>query len=134
MTGIDTSEWSDKEKERFDLFALLPEGELDEGWINLHLLLWKYIIAAMVRVDTEEETFSISEVWRAAWTRMQRKMLALHERKKTVILRALSRGEEEPDMSEAGSAMEPIASLDAEGKLKWNKELVKKIKAQIIGN
>ena len=37
-------------------------------------------------------------------------------------------------MSKAGSAMEPIASLDAEGKLKWNKELVKKIKAQIIGN
>ena len=74
------------------------------------------------------EKFEKHEVWHAAWTRLHRKMLALHERKRTVILRQKSRGEEPPDMSEAGAAMTPIASLNPTGGLVIDKDLKAKIR------
>ena len=39
--GLDTQ----TKKERYNLFAITPSGlPLEEGWINLHLLLWKFVI------------------------------------------------------------------------------------------
>ena len=35
------------EKLRFGLFALHPRGKVTDGWINLHLLLWKQLIALL---------------------------------------------------------------------------------------
>ena len=67
------SEW-----ERFCLFALLPSGKLAEGWINLHLLIWKQLIALLVRIELEGEKYDEKAVLGPTWTRFERKVLALN--------------------------------------------------------
>ena len=44
-------------KERFALFALLPDEKLESVWVSLHLLLWKHLIAAIVGVELDEGTY-----------------------------------------------------------------------------
>ena len=86
-----------------------------------------------MRVDTEDEVFDKHEVWRAAWTRLLRKMLALVENKKTIAMRNKSRGEETPDMSEWGAAMTPLGRLKGDtGYLELDKNLVKKVRELYI--
>ena len=47
-----------RDKERYDLFAIKPNGSEKSGWVNTHSLLWKQVVGALTRVDTEGETFS----------------------------------------------------------------------------
>ena len=78
-----------------------PDG-LDEreGWVNLHLLLWKQVIAAITRVETEDEAFKPEPLWAWAWANFERKALAwalAHQEKfRTRVLRARSRGDQPP--------------------------------------
>ena len=51
----------DDKWDRFSLFALLPGGKLPDIWIDLHLLLWKQLIALLVRVELEGEKFALGE-------------------------------------------------------------------------
>ena len=70
--------------ERHVLFAIKPNNAFErEGWINFHLLLWKYVVWQLVQVETEDAPFKAHEVWQAAWQRFERKALALSERTKT---------------------------------------------------
>ena len=52
-----------QERERFSLFALHPRGKVSEGWINLHLLLWKHIIALLVKIEMEGEKYDEHKIW-----------------------------------------------------------------------
>ena len=119
-TGGDTA------RERFALFALLPGGkEVDKGWLNFHLLLWKYTIYQLVIVETEDAKFQPHEIWQAAWSRFKRKAAAKLEAVRTDLLRADSRGIDPPDVRSKGRCMEPIARLNMSGELVWDAELVK---------
>ena len=44
---------------QFCLFAVLPSGKVEEGWIALHLLLWKQLVALLVRIELEGEKLSL---------------------------------------------------------------------------
>ena len=55
--------------------------------------------------------------------------MALKFKVSEVKRRAESRGEQLPDLSKRSKNIEPIASFNEEGDLKWNDELVKEIKA-----
>lgn len=110
------------------MFALLPAGKLEEGWTNLHLLLWKQFIALLVRIELEGESFGTDKVWAPAWGRFEEKVLALKTGVENVKRRAESRGEEPPDLSKRGRAIEPIASFTIDGDLTWNREIVRKLK------
>ena len=104
-----------RERARFALFAIPPSGTMKEGWVNLHLLIWKQLIAAIVRVELEDEAFKISSVWAPAWLRFERKALALSERVAAERRRAESRGEEPHDASKRGISMAPLAEFTEEG-------------------
>ena len=52
-------------------------SRLPEGWINLHLLLWKYTIYQLTLVCTEDARFRAHEVWQAAWSRLQKKRVGI---------------------------------------------------------
>ena len=121
---------TEAEQLRFALFALTPDSHqrLEEGWVNLHLLLWKHTTASLVRVDTEGVTFTPHAVWQGAWRRFERKALAKAELVSAAARRHDSRGEEVPDQSSKSRPMEPIASFTPEGQLIWNSELVLTIK------
>ena len=44
----------------------------------LHLLLWKFIVIAFVQVDTEHADFKPEDIWKAAVSRTQNKIVARH--------------------------------------------------------
>ena len=77
---------------RFGLFALHPKGKVLEGWINLHLLLWKHMIALLARVEEEGEKYAEHKVWPPTWIRFQRKVLALKEKMDIEVRRSVHRG------------------------------------------
>ena len=117
-----------QEKERFALFALHPRGRVKEGWINMHLLLWKHIIALLVKIEEEGEVYAVHKIWAPTWIRFERKVLALKEKVDIEIRRSEARGEQIRDMSRKSRPMEPLASFTEAGELQWNAELVKRVK------
>ena len=119
---------SQTERERFGLFALHPKGKVQEGWINLHLLLWKHLIALLARVEEEGEKYAEHKIWAPTWIRFERKVLTLKEKVDIEVRRSMGRGEKIRDMSRKSRPVEPFAEFTEEGDLKWNDELVKKIK------
>ena len=117
-----------RERDRFALFALIPKGKLKPIWVDLHLLLWKNFIGALVGIELEGERFLEAKIWGGAWKRLESKIAARTERVNMIRRRAVSRGEEIPDLSKSTRLVEPIAAFDKEGILTWNAELVEKIK------
>ena len=112
------------------MFAITPSFlPIDEGWINFHLLLWKYTVYHLTQVSLEDEAFTTHGVWQAAWHAFRRKALAKSEFVKTELLRAESRGLSPPDLSPRGKCMEPLASFESDGTLLWNDSLVEKMDA-----
>ena len=109
-------------------FAITPNATQPKaGWINLHLLLWKHMIYHLTIAETEDKPFRPHEIWQAALARFQYKANAKVEIVRTDILRAESRGNEPPDLSNRGACMAPLADITPEGKLAWNDELIERI-------
>ena len=114
----------DDKWDRFTLFALLPSGKMPDIWVDLHLLLWKQLIALLVRIELEGDKFTTQQIWGSAWARLRQKILALRHRVDETLRRAESRGEEPPDVSKRTRWVEPLASFDKTGHFKWNDDLV----------
>ena len=110
------------------LFALSPgEDKTAVGWINLHLLLWKYAIYHLTTVSTEDASYSAHEVWQAAWAKFKAKAEAKEVALQHIVRRAHSRGDEPRDLSSNSVLLEPIGSFTEEGKLQWDEKITKKI-------
>ena len=116
------------EKLRFGLFALHPRGRVTDGWINLHLLLWKQLIALLVRIEEEGEKYAEHKIWAPAWIRFEKKVLTLNEKVAIEVRRSISRGEKIRNMQRKSKPVEPLASFTEEGDLEWNTDLVEKIR------
>jgi len=82
-----------RDRDRFALFALHPTARLKSVWVHLHLLLWEQLIALLVRIELEGDRFDEAQVWVPAWKRLESKILALKERVSQVVRRAKSRGD-----------------------------------------
>jgi hypothetical protein len=114
--------------ERFALFALRPDGKpMEEGWLNFHLLLWKYIIYYITIAETEDEKFQVHAIWQAAKHRFEQKVAAKKETLRTDILKAESRGIDAPNLERKGRCMQPLAKVNEEGTLTWDHAIVEKI-------
>ena len=111
-----------QEKKDFALFAIVPQGQkkLGEGWINLHLALWKYLIYNLTIVATEEAKFQAHEVWGATLHRLEQKVLAKQESLRTSQLMAESRGLEPPDLTTRASCMAPWGVITDDGIIHWD--------------
>ena len=118
------------EKHRHGLFAQKPSGKWEQrGFINLHLLLWKFTIYHLVQVETDDQPFSAHHVWQATWKRLERKILTVGEKVRSRILVADSRGYGPPkNLGSKGKPIEPLASISEQGTLKWNDKLIEEIK------
>ena len=100
---------------------------MEGGWINLHLLIWKQLIALLVRIEEEGEKFNAQKVWAPAWMRFEKKVLAHKEGVDIEVRRSVSRGEQIRDMRKKPRPIEPFASYLEEGDLIWNESLVRKV-------
>ena len=117
-----------QQRARFGLFAILPTGKTKLSWTNLHLLIWKYIVAQLVQIELEGAKYSETEIWRQAWQRFESKTLALSEVVAMERRRRESRGEEQKDLRARAKHIDPIATFTPEGVLVWNDELVTEIR------
>jgi hypothetical protein len=89
VVPITDTQATPQSRKKFGLFALTGNNKpLEEGWINFHLLLWKYFIYQVTIVDTEEATYEEHAVWKAALQRFEFKAKAKSEAVKTDMLRA----------------------------------------------
>jgi len=118
---------STKEKERFALFLLTPSGPPAPAWLNLHLLLWKYLITAITAVDTEDRRFIKYNVWKSTWDQFKWKADALSVKANMSVDRNASRGEDPPNLERKSAILSPIASLNETGAIVWNDEIVQLI-------
>ena len=48
----------------------------------MHLLIWKQLIALLVRIEEEGEKFSAQKVWAPAWMRFEKKVLAHNQKRR----------------------------------------------------
>jgi hypothetical protein len=130
MMGLRWDEWTMKEKERFALFLDAPVTKKNqEGWINLHLLLWKHIIANLVKVEAEDQPFEPHNVWGAAWYRFKSKVGAKKEGVAQALRVAEARGNLPPSMERRTKPIEPLGAFDPEGNFKWDEKLKEKIES-----
>ena len=79
-------------------------------------------------VDTEDAKFQPHEVWQATWFKLERKILAKKEAVRTDMLRADSRGDPPPDVTNQSRCMAPIAEFTDDGDLRWAEEIVAELK------
>lgn len=115
---------------RFALFALPMECQTAHNSIEtLHLLLWKYIIAAITQANTEGEKFTEKAVWLGAWRQWKLRARAKEETIQAKLRRADSRGWAPPDVTKTTKLVTPLAEYTEEGYLKINPEIGKKIDA-----
>ena len=86
-------------KYRHALFAEKPSKGLEsEGWMNVHLLMWKRVISLLVQVDTEDKTFHPKEVWRSVFKwRFEAKAKSLNEKVQSAQRRADTQGTKPPN-------------------------------------
>ena len=109
-------------------FRPAPAEKNRKGMDKLHLLIWKQLIALLVRIEGEGEKFSAHKVWAPAWIRFEKKVLAHKEKVDMEVRRSVSRGEKIRDMRKKSRPIEPFASYSEEGDLTWNESLVKRVK------
>ena len=117
-------------KERFALFAIPPTGPpLKEGLLNLHLLLWKYVIYGLVQVDVDDQKFETHQVWQATWHKLESCALAKQEQVRTDLLRADSRGVDPPNITRRAVCLEPLGTIAPEtGLISWSDDHLEQIR------
>ena len=92
------------------------------------MLIWKQLIALLVRIELEGEKYDEKAVFGPTWTRFERKVLALKTKVDEDLRRTESRGDLPRDMSKRSRCIAPLAEFSKEGELVWNEEIVKEIK------
>ena len=120
---------STTEVEKFALFAIKEGEPVGEGWVYLHLLLWRQFIGMLVGIEFDGASFNEAQVWHQAWKRFKSKCDAASVRKREMVRRAISRGEEPPDVSKHSCPAKPLAEWCQDGTLQWNDDLVQKIES-----
>ena len=90
------------------------------------LLLWKYIIAGLTGLALEGRAFLAHQVWDSAWKRLTGKIQAKSVKLQLRVQRALSRGDEPPDVTKT-TITAPFATFTERGYIVWDKKIVQEV-------
>jgi len=80
----------------------------------LHVILWKFVLIAFTRVDTDSATFEPVNVWLQAVRRFRRNLQALGVVEARRQQRAINLGRQPPSTRGTDEAAKPLAHWDAE--------------------
>jgi hypothetical protein len=98
------------------LFACPGEGA-PTSIINFMIILWKNILISFYKVDIENSPFNPDAVWHYTLKRFAGLALAQAHEARTLRLRAISRREDPPSLSQFQARIAPLATLGEEAKL-----------------
>ena len=71
----------------------------------LHIIMWKFIVIAMVGVDTEGIDFDETKVWTAALRRLDTRLVAYDEMVRLRALRKIEQGVNFVNLSSEGGTV-----------------------------
>ena len=93
-------------------------GMIDERTVlpgalsDLHIILWKFVVIAMVKVDTEGARFKEAEVWKAAVRRLKSRVDAAQVTVERRAETALGLGHSPPPLDAECRAWEPLVYFE----------------------
>ena len=89
---------------------------LQGGLSALHVILWKFVLIAFTRVDTEGITYVPVNVWLQAVRRFMRNVRAKDAKEKHRQQRARNLGEQPPSTRSLDAELAPVAHWDEEAR------------------
>ena len=118
----------------YRLFGLVDGSSLPHGLMDLHTLVWKYILLALVAHDLDNEPFLPATIWKRALARYIRAVEATAYVARTAVETALHRGLTHKDASieHLKKHLYPTAFLNEHGRLFWRKDMITAMKAADI--
>ena len=102
--------------ERLIYLGLLDDEPLPPLLSALHIIMWKFIVIAMVGVDTEGIDFDETKVWTAALRRLDTRLVAYDEMVRLRALRRIEQGVMQVEVSAFDKAVGPLSGYDDEGR------------------
>ena len=96
------------------LGLVTPARVLPAGLSALHVILWKFVLIAFTRVDTDDAKFEPVNVWLQAVRRFRRNLQALGEAERRRHLGAQGLGSDPPSTGALDKALAPLAHWDPE--------------------
>ena len=79
---------------------------------DLHIILWKFVVIDMVKVDTEGARFDVKQVWRAAVRRWEARAEAARIALERKVARTLGLGNSPPPLEADCAAWDPILHFE----------------------
>ena len=108
---------------------MLESGRILPGALfSLYVMVWKFTVIQMVRVDTERAKFKPGQIWSAALRRLDNKINAYAHAAKRKQVRAIGLGRNAPPRHAFNPALAPLAELDPEFDLARNTEYSKALR------
>ena len=93
---------------------------LPRGLFSLFLILWKFIILALVEVDTDGIPYSHDRIWRLTLDRFRERAEALAHSFELKLTHARGQGRQLPSPSNYNLALTPLARISDQGELTYH--------------
>ena len=108
------------------VLGLTPQESALPGTLSdLHIILWKFIILGMVKVETEQVKFEGVQIWSSAIRRQEGRLTAHAERTRRGVL--AKGGLSHQQVQRLNAEVSPLAEYDGSGNLiratMWTNEL-----------
>ena len=94
--------------------AFIYLGVLDErtalagALSDLHIILWKFVVIDMVKVDTEGAQYDVTKVWHAAVRRWEARAEAARVKLERKVASAIGLGNQPPPLEADCEAWDPV--------------------------
>ena len=111
---------------RFIYLGLAEDGFLSGSMSALHVILWKFVLIAFTRVDTEGEEFKPDRVWRQAVRWWEVRLKAYAEGVRRLFDRRLDQGQGPPSsrtVERLNGVLLPGVSILDDGWLKFGAQV-----------
>ena len=103
------------------MLGIVSPGKVLSGALySLFVMLWKFTMISMVRVDTDKAKFKPPDIWSSALRRLDRKIEAYARHAKSKQIRAIGLGRAAPPLHAFNPVLAPLAELNEEYELVRN--------------
>ena len=85
---------------------------LQGGLSDLHIILWKFVVIDMVKVDTEGAKYDVDKVWTSAVRRLASRVEASRTALERRVASALDLGRDRPSLTPGNRSWAPLLHFE----------------------